>query len=615
MPLKKISFKPGVNRENTRYTNEGGWYDCDKIRFRQGTPEKIGGWQRFNTNTFLGVCRSIWAWSTLVGAKYIGLGTNLKFYIYYDPSYTDVTPIRRTQVLSANPFSTTNGSPSVTVSDTAHGASAGDFVTFTGATAVAGLTISGNYQILSAVTNSYVIIASSNANATTTGGGTPTATYEINSGATVTTPVSGFGAGTYSTGVYGTGGASSVSIRIWSMGNFGEDLVFGYMGGAPYYWVAASGLGTRGVALSSRPGASDVPLYQNLLLVSSNRFVIFFGTNDIGSSTLDPMLVRWSDQESAVNWTPAATNQAGSFRLSHGSQISAAVQTRQEILVFTDVALYSMQYIGAPAVWSNTVLADNITIINDRSVAYASGMVYWMGVDKFYVYNGRVDNLVCDLKQYIFDDFNYNQSQQVFAAVLEKFNEVWWFYCSGSSSTIDKYVIYNYVEKAWYYGSMARTAWMDAGIFSKYPVAVNYNGQLLYHEIGEDDVSGNSPVAITAYVTSSEFDIDDGHHFGFIWRILPDTSFKGSSSSTPSLTMSLLPLSNSGSGYNSPLSQGGSNQADVTQIVSVPVEQYTGEVFVRVRCRQMSFKVTSTGLGVQWQLGSPRIDIRPDGRK
>jgi len=612
--LKKLVLKSGVNRENTRLTNEGGYYESDKIRFRQGTPEKIGGWERISTYTFLGTCRSLWAWVTLGFQKLVGVGTNLKFYLEDGGTYKDITPIRGTATLT-DPFTTVNGSAVVTVTDIAHGALNNDFVTYSGATAVGGLTLNGEFEITYIDDDTYTITAASPASSSATGGGTVTAEYQINVGAANQGPLIGWGTGTWGSGTWGNGTSTKDYLRIWGQSNFGQDLIFGPVGKPMYYWSATSGTGTRGVLLSSLPGASDVPLMQNGFIVSdTSRFVLAFGVNDYGSTSQDAMLIRWSNQEDAAMWTPAVTNQAGSLSLSHGSEIVAFLQTRQEILTFTDIALYSLQYLGAPYVWGSTLLSDNISIVSDRAAAATSGVTYWMGVDKFYMYDGRVNTMVCDLRQYIFDDFNNDQAKQTFACTLEKFNEVWWFYCSAASESIDRYVVFNHVEKVWYYGSMERTAWIDGGLRSHNPISA-YGQKLLFQEIGNDDKSGDVTLPISAYVLTSEFDIDDGDKFGFVWRILPDLTFRGSDSASPSLQMTLYGLSNSGSGYNNPGSEGSTNTQPVVRTAVVPVEKFTGQINIRVRGRQMAMKIESTGLGVQWQLGSPRLDIKPDGRR
>lgn len=614
MPLQKILFKPGVNREQTRYSTEGGWYESDKVRFRQGLPEKIGGWQRISTATFQGVCRSLWNWVTLGSVNLLGMGTNLKFYLEEGAAYNDITPLRATVALT-DPFATVSGSPIVTVTDAAGGYLDGDFVTFSGATAVGGLTIDGEYQITYTTGITYTITAASNATSTATGGGSVSAAYQINVGAAYAIPMTGWGAGTWGGGVWGTGLVSAESIRLWSQQNFGEDLIFGPRNGPIYYWDATGGVSTRGVLLSSLGGASDVPIQQSLILVSDiNRFVFCFGTNDIGTATVDPMLVRWSDQENAVNWTPAATNQAGSLRLSRGTEIVAASQARQEVLVWTNSSLYSLQYVGAPAVWSAQLVGENISVASQNCVAYANGVAYWMGKDKFYKYDGRTQPLRCDLRRFIFTDFNLEQYDQVFAGTNESFHEIWWFYCSSNVTDIDRYVVYNYVEDAWYYGTMARTAWLDSGLRDN-PLAATYSYNLVNHEQGNDDNETATTQPINAYISSSQFDLDDGHKFMFIWRALPDMNFTGSDTGSPSATMSFLPLANSGSGYNSPTSQGGVNNGAITRSSTVPVEEYTEQLNIRVRGRQLAVKIESTGTGVAWQLGTPRLDMRPDGRR
>jgi hypothetical protein len=612
--LKKIQLKPGVNRENTRYTNEGGWYESDKVRFRQGTPEKIGGWQRFSSATFLGVCRSLWNWVTLGGQNLIGVGTSLKFYIERGGAYYDITPIRDTETLT-DPFDTTDGSPVVLVTDTAHGAITGGFVTFSGATTVGGLDLDGEYQITVLTGDTYNITASSNATSTANGGGTVTADYQINIGNEVEVPFTGWGAGAFGLGDWGVGGATLAPMRLWTQSNFGEDLLFAYRGGPLFYWDAGTGVTARAVYLDTLPGASDVPTIVNYSLVSDiNRFVLAFGCNEIGSSVLDPMLIRWSDQEDAGMWTPAATNQAGFLRLSRGAEIISALQARQEVLIWTDTSLYSLQYLGAPDVWGAQILGDNISIAGPNSMVYANSIAYWMGRDKFYRYDGTVVPLPCDVRRYVFNDFNQEQYYQVFAGTNQSFNEVWWFYCSAGSTQVNRYVVYNYVENLWYYGTLRRTAWIDAKL-RDYPIAATYSHNLVLQEIGTDCNETGTAFPINAYVLSSEFDMDDGDHFVLINRVLPDVTFEGSTADSPALTMTLLPLSNSGSGYNSPLSEGGNSSNVIARSATLPVEKFTGQVFTRVRGRQFAMKVESTALGVAWQLGAPRLDMRLDGKR
>jgi hypothetical protein len=620
MPLKKLTLKAGVNRENTRYTNENGWYVSDKVRFRQGTPEKIGGWQRISTNSFLGTCRSLWNWITLAGSNLLGVGTNLKFYIEQGGYYNDITPIRASSTINSNPFAG-NGTTTVTVTDTAHGGITGDFVTFSGATGTYASTFNAEYQITVLTVDTYTITTSITIAAGSYGGASVVAAYQINVGSDYALPVLGWGAGGWGLGPWGTGAATATPIRLWSQSNFGDDLVFAPRGGAMYYWVALNGVTTRGVLVSSLSGAdASVPSVVNFVFVSdTSRFVFAFGCNDYGSSTQDPMLIRWSEQESVTTWTPAATNQAGSVRLSHGSKIVTAIQTRQEIVVLTDAAIYSLQYLGPPAVWGSQLLGDNVSIAGPNSIALGSGVVYWMGVDKFYKYDGRVQTLRCDLRQYIYNDINLDQADQFFASTNEGFNEVWFFYCSSSSNTIDRYVVYNYFENngegAWYYGTMVRTAWLDSGL-RNYPMAATGINNIVYHEYGTDNNETATTVAIDALIASAEFDIDDGDHFGFVYRILPDLTFSGSTgSNTPQVTMTLIPMQNSGSGYNNPISVGGNSIATVSRTSTAVIEQFTGQVYVRVRGRQMIMQVESNTIGTQWQLGSPRIDIRTDGRR
>ena len=622
MALKKLAFKPGINREVTRYTNEGGWYECDKVRFRQGFPEKIGGWERISVSTFQGVARSLSNWVTLGSINLIGVGTHLKFYLEQGGGYNDITPIRETTAAGDVTFAATDGSTTLTVTDTGHGAREGDFVTFSDAVTLGGNitadVLNAEHQIVTVPdADTYTITVTATANASDTGdGGTAVVgAYQIRTGEPYEVPLTGWGGGTWGAGVWGTGGTSTEAIRLWSQSNFGEDLVFGPRGGDIFYWDATNGVTTRAVYLNTLSGASDVPTKQNFTLVSDvSRFVFCFGVNVLGSATFDPMLIRWSDQEDPANWTPASTNQAGSIRLSKGTEIVTAKQARQEVLVWTDSSVYSLQYQGAPIVWGTQLVGDNISIASQNAVGFSGGVAYWMGKDKFYAYDGRTQTLPCDIRRFVFNDFNALQYDQVFAGTNEAFHEIWWFYCSANSQTIDRYVVYNYLEKNWYYGTMARTAWLDSGL-REYPLATTYSYNLVNHEFGTDDNETGTPAAITATITSGQFDIDDGDRFAFIWRIMPDMTFDGSTADSPHASMSLLPLANAGSGYNSPTSEGGSNSGSVIRTATVPVEKFTGQVNTRVRGRQMSIKIESDSLGVKWQLGSPRVDMRPDGRR
>ena len=771
MPLQKLTMRPGLNREGTDYSNEGGYYDGDKIRFRSGFPEKLGGWVQVNANQFLGVCRSLWNWVSLNGQNnYIGLGTNLKYYILQNGGYYDVTPIRQTDTLGASPLATAyntlsanlsatattslaltsaasfpispgvvlidseqiyyngvvsntlvgltrgyNGTTAashlsgagvgcsvITVTDAGNGATQNDFVTFSGATAVGGFStavINVEQEILFVISTSVYTInipGVFSTSAASGGGSAVVGVYQIFTGLTVYQIGTGWGAGGW--GVGGWGSASSTGgiaqqLLLWTQDNFGQDLVLAQRGGAIYYWQQSGGVSTRAVSLAALTnattlyvttatftsgvtsitlanvtnlvpgcyisgvglpantyvgasyvqGSTTVPISTTTTLASSGnytvtysgqyvptqtnqvissaiqQFVIAFGANSFvqstPNSTFNPMLVRWSDQSNANQWVPQLTNQAGEFPLTNGSYIMQAQATRQEILVWTDSCLYSMQYIGAPYVWGFNILMDNISIMSPNSAITVNNITYWMGLEKFYIYSGRVETLPCSLRQYIFADINKDQSFQVFAGANEGFNEIWWFYVSQSSNstTIDRYVVYNYLDKVWYYGTMARTAWLDSGIPN--PIAADYNRRLLYHEVGTDDVSGSVAVPIDAYVQSSDFDIGDGHNFGFVWRILPDVNFNGSTVNGPSVTMTIKPRENSGTPYGAaanPAVPSYNNYAVQTEYI---IQQFDGEVFTRLRGRQMAFRIESNTLGVAWQLGTPRIDIRPDGRR
>ena len=689
--IQKITFKPGINRENTRFFTEGGWYESQWVRFRQGSPEKIGGWTQYSVNTFLGVCRSLWNWITLANLNLVGVGTNLKYYLTYGTSYFDITPIRSTVTLGTNPFATVLNSPIVTVTATANGAFINDFVTFSGATAVDGLMINGQYQIVSTPTNNtFTINAGSNATSTTTGGGSSVvAAFQVNTGPATQTPFNGWGAGAWGLGPWGTGQTVKNNLQIWNAFNFGENLIFGPRGGGIYYWTASSGVSTRGVALNTTGGTvtitiaspavvtslvtltnnssiqlgttgalptglstgttyyvvnlsgtsfnlattingspintsgsqsgvqsiallMDVPLYQNVLQISdASNFVLVFGTNPIGQTYLDPLLIRWSDQQNPLVWYPDITNQAGDVRLSHGSQIVTTVQTRQEIVTLTDQAVYSLQYLGPPYVWGVQLLSENTSIIGPNSATLASGVVYWMGVDKFYMYDGRVQTLNCDLRRYIFQNINQQQNQQVYCSTVEGFNEVWWFYVSGTSEQVNSYVVYNYIEKTWYYGSIGRTAWLDTTLQSN-PIGATYNGYLCNQESGLDNNETGTATAIDAYISSSEFDIGDGDHFAFISKVLPDLTFENSTATSPTTTMTIQSLINSGSGIST-------NQTSPNPVYSVDIngnpETFTGYVYTRIRGRQFIFKMESNQVGTTWQLGAPRFEIRPDGRR
>jgi hypothetical protein len=741
MPLQKLEFRPGLNREGTDYANEGGWYDGDKVRFRSGFPEKIGGWSRLSSSTFLGTARNLWNWQALNGSNYLGVGTNIKYYIESGGSYNDITPFVDVNTLT-NTITDTTDSSSLTIVDAGYSPSVGDYINIAGATGLGGnitaAVLNQEYQVASVVSGTTYTINAKNpttglpvlANASDTGnGGTYTISYQVPVGLNTYTTGTGWGAGPWSpyvpvalgadplattnnsgtivvtqtahglsTGNFvvitgavdtngipavdlnttfaityltantysvktpgkttnnsdagtivkatstGTGGGSAVvvipqsgtrgwgsaynagtgigqQLRLWTSDNFGQDLVIAPRGGNIFYWQAAGGVGSRASLLSTLSGSAYVPT-QTYQVVSSaiQKFVIAFGANPYfpgdPATDFNPMLVRWSDQLDPNQWVPDVTNQAGEFALTNGSFIMCARSTRQEILIWTDSALYSMQYLGAPYVWGFNIMMDNISIISPNAAITVNNVTYWMGTDKFYMYSGRVETLPCALRQYIFNDINKDQGFQVFSGTNEGYNEIWWFYVSNSSNgtVIDKYVIYNYVDRVWYYGNMSRSAWLDSGI-REYPMAADYNNRILYHESSVDDNAGESSLPIAAYIQSSDFDIGDGHNFGFVWRILPDINFNGSTVNNATVTMTVRPRVNSGTPYG---------QADSPAVVSADnygtsqvynIQQFTGQVYTRLRGRQLAFRIESTGLGVSWQLGTPRIDIRPDGRR
>ena len=782
MPLQKLQFRPGVNREGTTLSNEGGWFDCDKIRFRSGYPEKIGGWQNdtgaiyptaptttlaatsgvstsatvpSGTGTYWGIAKSMWNWINLVGYNLLSIGTSLKFYIQNSSggAFNDVTPIRSTTAAGDVTFAATTGSYTILVTDTQHGAQVGDFVIFSGAVSLGGAitatVLNKEYQVQTVPSiNTYTITSSVQATSGDSGnGGSATVgNYQIPTGYTTFTYGTGYGAGGYggslgpsyittlSAGInasstanilvasttgfaasgtiwigtegitytsitgggtpsfngitrgyqstaaahsssdqvsqypstatgYGSPASTGVGIqlRLWSQTNYGEDLVFNPRGAPIYYWANNSSVNVydRGqVVKASTPvyvkGGSftpdaTCPSVANFILVSdASRFTFAFGCNDptgvYATTVQDPMQIRWSDQNTLATWQPSISNQAGGIRLSHGSTIVTAFQTRQEILVFTDAAIYSFQYLGAPYVWGNQILGDNISITSPNAVQVVNNVVYWMGVDKFYMYSGRVETLPCALRQYIYGNINNTEAFQFSSGTNEGYNEVWWMYVSitGTTSTgengtgtaaspntlIDRYVIYNHLERTWYYGTLngstirPRTFWLDSPLRAEPTVAIGYNsngaytnGGLVYHETGVDNNETGTPVAIESYVQSSDFDIGDGHNFGFVWRLIPDITFDGSTSAAPSTNFTVRPRQNPGANYGSSDNPFVNSALSYASTTTYNVQQFTQQVYVRIRGRQMAFKISSSDLGTQWQLGAPRIDVRPDGRR
>ena len=792
MPLNKVQFNPGINKELTKYTNEAGWSDCDKVRFRQGYPEKIGGWTRHGSNTFTGVCRSLHQWISLAFVKYTGLGTNVKFMVETGQNYYDVTPLRTTVTLGANPITTANTSTSVTIAHTAHGATLGSYVTLSGVSGTINNVPASDLNKEHAITeivdaDSYKVVVATTANGNGAGGGSSVvAAYQINVGPDFQIPVDGWSSSDWDDGTFNGGNGGAESLRVWSQANYGEDLIIGPRGGEMYYWDTSAGTGTRAIPLKNVPnngtialsqtstgniaaiipgitsldtsvtpkirdgavvtcttaskiaagttvlsktnnnavvnlsanplgdgttltfvfdgdpisvtkdsksitvfdptlefnymvgqyvtiagattvaditgtvintrhkiatvdsasntfttepiagaepassttsggGASvtlqyelsaEVPVVQDQLLVSdASRFVFAFGCNAFGDATEEqnPLLLRWSDQENAYDWRPRSTNQAGDLQLSQGTEIVTAIQSRQEILVFTDAALYSLQYVGAPVVWGSTLVGSNLSVASSKAAAYANGVTYWMGKEKFYKYDGTVQPLRCDVRKYVFDDLDRGQYEQTFAGTLEEYHEIWWFYCDSQRVAPNKYVVYNYLEDIWYVGSMGRSAWYDSPI-NDFPLAATDTYNLVEHENGNDNGQGATLEAIDSFITSGQFGIESGTRFTFIDKVVPDLSFVGSSAGSPSVEMSLLASSEPGAADNIPASEGGVNEGQVVLAVDT-VDEYTDQLDVRVRGRQMAIKVRSNALGTKWQLGTPRLNMRPDGRR
>ena len=639
MPLQKLQFQPGINRETTSYSNEGGWFDCDKVRFRQGFPEKIGGWSKIGSTSFLGTCRALHPWRTLSLDGYLGVGTHLKYYAEYGQGYYDITPIRSTTSAGDVTFSASNGSSTITVSDPSHGAVVNDFVTFSGAVSLGGnitaAVLNQEYQIVS-VTDSSTYTVQARAAGTTSsitvdgqysptpvvanssdsgnGGSSVVGTYQINVGLDTSVLGTGWGAGSWGRGTWNSAASVDLitdTLRVWTHDNFGENLLMNVMNGGIYYWQPSGGLSNnRAVAISSLAGANQAPTIATKVIVSDvDRHVIAFGCDPATNiGTQDPLLIRFSDQENITDWNSTADNSAGSLSIGSGSKIVTAIETRQQILVFTDISLHALQYVGPPFTFGINMISDNITIRSPSSVAAVQDTVYWMGKSEFYVYNGGVQTLPCSVKDYVFSDFNAAQAEKTFAAVNSAFSEVWWFYPSSSSDNNDRYVVYNYLQGIWYYGTMVRTAWIDRGV-EENPIAAGRDGYLYNHEVGFDDGSTTPASAISAYIESSQFDLGEGDSFSFVRRLIPDLTFRSSTALPPTANFTLKARNFPGGNYLQ------TNAKAVERTASVPVEQFTQDAHVRLRGRSVAVKVDSSTTGVGWRLGSPRIDIRSDGRR
>ena len=625
MPLQKLQYRPGINRDVTSYTNEGGWVDSDKVRFRMGFPEKIGGWVKYSVNTYLGSARSLFSWIALSGTKFLGVGTNIKYYVVEGDAFNDITPIRKTTTGAAT-FSVANGATVATVTDNAHGANAGDFVTFSSAASLGGnitaavLNLEFEIQTVPSA-NTYTINVSATGNASDTGngGGSTVAKYQIDCGLDTQVGGTGWGAGTWQRGTWGSAAdvTTESELALWSEDNFGEDLLLNLRDSAIYYWDKSGGVAARAVNLTSLAGASDTPTISKQVMVSDNsRHVICFGANTIGTAVQDPLLIRFSSSESLIDWTPTATNTAGDLRIGSGSKFVTALETKREIMVFTDTSLHSMQFIGPPFTFGINALATGITIMGPNAAVAIEDSIFWMGEGSFYTYQGGTKALPCTVKEQVFFDFNYSQKDKVYAAHNSEFTEITWFYCSDTNSVAnggngqnDRYVTYNYGEGVWYYGTLSRTAFMDRGV-NQYPIGAQ-DGYLYNHEIGYDDDGS----AMTTSLESSPMDVGEGERMVFINRIIPDFTFQGSSTSgaAPAVNMTLSMQDYPGSSYGQAETDTVTSSAIST--TTVPFEQFTTKADIRLRGRSFAMKVSSTGAGVRWRLGSPRINLRADGRR
>ena len=625
MPLTKLQFGPGVNQEITSYSNEGGWRDCDKIRFRFGYPEKIGGWEKYSSNTYQGSARALHNWIALDGSNYLGIGTHLKYYIEEGGAFSDITPIRSTTSAGDVTFSATNGSTVLTVTDASHGAVESDFVVFSGAASLGGVVtatvLNQEYKITRVVdANTYEVALSAPANSSDSGngGGSTVGTYQINVGLDTVVGGTGWGAGTWGRGGWGSaepnGLTTTTQIRLWSHDNFGEDLLINPRDGGIYYWDRTNNLSTRAVEVSTLSGTkTSVPQIAKQVLVSDqDRHVIAFGCDGLGASasanqgdgTQDPLLIRFSSQENPIDWFPTSTNTAGDLRLGSGSRFVQAVETKREILVWTDTSISSMRFIGPPFTFGLQQLASNITIMGPNAAAATEDVVYWMGIDTFYTYAGQTESLPCTVKDKVFLDFNIEQSDKVFAGVNSEFAEVFWFYPSADSNDNNRYVVYNYADNIWYFGNLGRSAWIDRGTRT-YPMAAG-SSYLYNHEFGYDD-DGSS---MNSFIESGVMDIGDGDRFTYIKRVIPDLTFTGSTNlSTPQATFTLKSRNFPGGNFDNTAS------GTATRTQSSPVELFTNQLHTRTRGRSFAMRIESNALGSKWKLGSPRVDMQQDGRR
>ena len=623
MPLVKLKFKAGINRDITPYSNEGGWIDGDKIRFRLGYPEKIGGWEKVTPQIYQGTARALINWNALDGSDFLGIGTHLKYYIEEGGALYDITPIRATTT-NGIVFAATNGSTTITATDSSHGAEIGDFVTIAGSASLGGVVtaavLNSEHQITSIPTvNTFTFEVTTAANSSDSGNGGAgvDGDYQINIGLDTQVGGTGWGAGTWARGTWSSGANLGVvkSLRLWSHDNFGEDLLINPRDGAIYYWDKSDGLTANAVEISSETGASDTPTIAKQILVSDqDRHVIAFGANTIGTTVQDPLLIRFSTQESLVDWTPTATNTAGDLRIGSGSQFITAVQTKREIVIWTNSSLHSMRFIGPPFTFGIAPVSSQTTIAGPNAVAAVDDIVLWMGKNTFYLYDGKVQQIPCTVKEEVFFDMDFAQLDKVSAGINSEFGEVIWFYPSSSNSIAnngdgqnDKYVIYNYNEKVWYYGNLERTTWIDRGL-REFPIATN-DGYLYFHEKGYDDDGS----ALISSIESSQIDIGDGEKFVFINKLIPDLTFNGSTTDNPSVNITIEGRNYPGGDYLQSDTSAVTRTAVSTS--TVPFEQWTNKADIRVRGRSFNISLASSDEGVRWRLGSPRIDARQDGRR
>ena len=620
MALTKLVFRPGINRETTAYANEGGWFDCNLVRFRAGKPESIGGWTRYTKTQMLGTGRSLLTWTALDGTIYTGTGTNLKYYVVRGGGLNDITPLRETTTAGAVTFAATDGSAVITVTDTSNGVYLNDFVTFSGASSLGGnvtaTILNAEHQVTRVVdANTYEITVSVTANSSDSGdgGASVIGAYQVNTGLDTSVFGTGWGTGPWSRGTWGSGSSTTVpgaQLRIWSQDNYGEDLIICVQDGGIYYWDKSGGLAARAVALDDLAGAQAAPTVAKTVIVSErDRHVIAFGCDpEATPGVQDPLVIRFSDQEDPAEWRTLPTTTAGELRIGTGSEIIGAIQTKQQVIVFTDVSVHAMQYIGDPFTFGIQEVSSSVSLISPNAMVAVGDIVFWMGKNEFYSYDGAVVQVPCDVKEYVFSGMNAQQQLKVYAGHSSSFSEVWWFYPSTNSQENDSYVVYNYEQRVWYYGSMPRTAWQDRNVLS-FPIAVSPDGYVYYHENGLNDGSANPPAALEPYIESSVVDMGEGDQFMFATRVIPDLTFRNSTNASPTATITIKARNFPGGAYFA------SDADPVTKTASIPVEQFTNELYIRLRGRSMSLRIESNQINTAWRLGDPRLDMRTDGRK